>query len=148
MTMDQTRPIRIVFACDTSGHTAGYHVVARGFRDAGFEVVLAGRQLPSESASVAVQEAADLVAIRIMDRDPVEHVTAILEEMRAAGIGDVPLLVGGIIAKRDADKLLEMGVAGVFRPGAKLSAIVDCVRTAVRAARHPPPASGSVAGES
>ena len=129
---DEARPIRILFACDTSGHTAGYHVVARGFRDAGFEVILTGRQLPRESASAALQEAADLVAIRVMDRDPVEHVAAVLEAMRAAGIGDVPLLAGGIIAKRDAEKLREMGVAGVFRPGSKLSAIVDCVRSAVR----------------
>ena len=60
---DQARPIRILFASDTSGHTAGYHVVARGLRDAGFEVILAGRQLPAESASAALQEGADLVAI-------------------------------------------------------------------------------------
>ncbi|MET0152858.1 MAG: cobalamin-dependent protein [Candidatus Binatia bacterium] len=129
---EDARPIRVLFACDTSGHTAGYHVVARGLRDAGFEVILAGRQLPSESASAALQEGADVIAIRIMDRDPVEHVTAILEAMRAAGIGEVPLLAGGIIAKRDAEKLVAMGVAGVFRPGSKLSAIVECARNAVR----------------
>jgi methylmalonyl-CoA mutase C-terminal domain/subunit len=128
---DEARPFRILFASDTSGHTAGYHVVARGFRDAGFEVILTGRQLPAESASAALQEGADLVAVRIMDRDPVEHVAAVLEAMRAAGIGDVPLLAGGIIAKRDAEKLEEMGVVGVFRPGAKLSAIVECARSAV-----------------
>jgi methylmalonyl-CoA mutase C-terminal domain/subunit len=129
---EDSRPIRVLFASDTSGHTAGYHVVARGLRDAGFEVILTGRQLPNESASAALQEGADVVAIRIMDRDPVEHVGAILEAMRAAGIGDVPLLAGGIIAKRDADKLRSMGVAGVFRPGSKLSAIVECARNAVR----------------
>jgi methylmalonyl-CoA mutase C-terminal domain/subunit len=129
---EDSRPIRVLFASDTSGHTAGYHVVARGLRDAGFEVILTGRQLPSESASAALQEGADVVAVRIMDRDPVEHVSAVLEAMRAAGIGDVPLLAGGIIAKRDAEMLLAMGVAGVFRPGSKLSAIVECARNAVR----------------
>jgi methylmalonyl-CoA mutase C-terminal domain/subunit len=128
---DEARPIRILFASDTSGHTAGYHVVARGLRDAGFEVILTGRQLPAESASAALQEGADLVAIRIMDRDPVEHVSAVLDAMRAVGIGDVPLLAGGIIAKRDAEKLQAMGVIGVFRPGSKLSAIVECARKAV-----------------
>jgi len=137
---DEARPLRILFASDTSGHTAGYHVVARGFRDAGFEVILAGRQLPAESASAALQESADLVAIRIMDRDPVEHVTAILEAMRAAGIGDVPLLAGGIISKRDAQMLESMGVVGVFRPGSKLSAIVECARRAARARDVPPDA--------
>jgi methylmalonyl-CoA mutase, C-terminal domain len=126
--VDETKKIRVVFSSDTSGHTIGYYVVARGLRDAGFEVILTGRQLPNESASAALQEGADLVAIRIMDRDPLEYVGALLEAMRGSGIGDVPVLVGGIVGKRDADKLREMGVADVFRPGAKLSAIVDCVR--------------------
>jgi methylmalonyl-CoA mutase, C-terminal domain len=131
--MDETRPVRILFTCDTSGHTAGYHVVARAMRDAGFEVVLTGRQLPAETANAAVQEAADLVAVRIMDRDPIEHVGAIQGALRAAGIGEVPILVGGIVGKKDADRLKEMGVVGVFRPGSKLSAIVECVRGAVGA---------------
>ena len=126
--MDESKALRVFFAADTSGHTIGYYVVARGLRDAGFEVILTGRQLPNESASSALQEGADLVAVRIMDRDPLEYVGALLEEMRRSGIGDVPILVGGIIGKRDADKLREMGVAGVFRPGSKLSAIVDCAR--------------------
>jgi methylmalonyl-CoA mutase cobalamin-binding domain/chain len=133
--VEETRAIRVLFAADTSGHTIGYHVVARGFRDAGFEVILAGRQLPNESVSAAVQEGVDLVAIRVMDRDPIEHVTAFLECMSEGGIGHVPVLVGGIIGKRDADKLREMGVAGVFRPGARLADIVDCARSAVAAAR-------------
>jgi methylmalonyl-CoA mutase C-terminal domain/subunit len=133
--VDETKKIRVVFASDTSGHTIGYYVVARGLRDAGFEVILTGRQLPNESASAALQEGADLIAIRIMDRDPLEYVGALLEAMRRSGIGDVPVLVGGIVSKRDADKLREMGVVGVFRPGAKLSAIVDCARKATGSPR-------------
>ena len=132
--MVEARKIRVVFSSDTSGHTIGYYVVARGLRDAGFEVILTGRQLPNESASTAVQEGADLVAIRIMDKDPLQYVEALLEEMRRSGIGDGPILVGGIIGKRDAAKLREMGIAGVFRPGSKLSAIVDCARKVGRAA--------------
>jgi methylmalonyl-CoA mutase cobalamin-binding domain/chain len=133
--VDEGRAIRVVFAADTSGHTIGYHVVARGLRDAGFEVILTGRQLPKETAAAALQEGADLVAIRVMDRDPIEHVTALLAALRESGIPDVPVLVGGIIGRRDADRLREMGVAGVFRPGAKLADIVDCARKAVEAAR-------------
>jgi methylmalonyl-CoA mutase, C-terminal domain len=130
MTND-AKTIRVLLASDTSGHTAGYHVVARGFRDAGFEVILTGRQMPSESVSAAIQEGADLIAIRIMDRDPIEHVGALLAAMREQGVADLPVLVGGIVGKRDAERLREMGVAGVFRPGSKLSAIVDCAREAV-----------------
>jgi len=128
--MDERKSLRILFASDTSGHTIGYHVVARGFRDAGFEVIVSGRLLPSEAVKAAAEEGVDLLAIRIMDRDPIEYVTALLDSMSASGIGDTPVLVGGIIGKRDADKLREMGVVGVFRPGAKLADIVDCARQA------------------
>jgi methylmalonyl-CoA mutase C-terminal domain/subunit len=135
VTAEEERTIRVVFAADTSGHTIGYYVVARGLRDAGFEVILTGRQLPNETAATAVQEGADLVAVRIMDRDPLEYVRSLLEAMRRSGVGEVPVLVGGIIGKRDAEALRQMGVAGVFRPGAKLSAIVECARTAAESTR-------------
>ncbi len=121
---------RIVFASDTPGHTAGYHVVARALRDAGFEVILTGQQLPEATVAAALQEDADLIAYRIMDRDPVELVDALFTAMRASGIGDVPILIGGIVGKRDAAKLRAAGVAGVFGPGSKLSAIVACARDA------------------
>ncbi len=126
--MDETKSLRVLFASDTSGHTVGYHVVARGLRDAGFEVIVAGRLLPDEAVKAAAEEGADLLAIRIMDRDPIEYVTTLFAAMRAGGIGDLPVLVGGIIAKRDAEKLREMGVVGVFRPGSKLVDIVACAR--------------------
>ena len=129
--MNETKPIRVLFASDTSGHTIGYHVVARGMRDAGMDVILTGRLLPNEAASTAVQEDVDLLAIRIMDRDPIEYVEAMLSSLRESGEEPMPILVGGIIAKRDAEKLREMGIVGVFRPGAKLSDIVSCARSAV-----------------
>ena len=131
--MNETVPVRVLFTSDTAGHTAGYHVVARGLRDAGFDVILTGRQLPTESARAALQEGVDLVAVRIMDRDPIEYVGSLLEALRENRIGDVPVLVGGIIGKRDADKLRDMGVVGVFRPGSKLTAITECARNAVAA---------------
>ena len=129
----EARAIRVLFASDTSGHTIGYHVVARGMRDAGFEVILSGRMLPNEAAVTAVQEDVDLLAIRIMDRDPLEYVSAMLQALRDLEAGSMPVLIGGIIAKRDAVKLGEMGIAGVFRPGAKLSQIVESARAAVLA---------------
>ena len=121
---------RVVFATDTPGHTAGYHVVARALRDAGFEVILTGPLLPEAAVQTALQEDADLIAYRIMDRDPAELVETLVAAMRDSGIGDVPVLVGGIIGKKDAAKLREGGVAGVFGPGSKLSEIVACAREA------------------
>jgi len=125
---------RVVFASDTSGHTMGYHVVARGLRDAGFEVIMTGRQLPAEAARTALDEDADVVAYRIMDRDPLNAVESLLKAMADAGIGGKPVLIGGIIGKRDADAIRAMGVAGVFGPGSKLDDIVACAREAAEGA--------------
>lgn len=122
---------RVVFATDTPGHTAGYHVVARALRDDGFEVILTGPMLPEATVASALEEDAALIAYRIMDRDPFELVTALFEEMRARGIGDVPVLIGGIIGRKDAAALRERGVAGVFGPGSKLAEIVACARQVV-----------------
>lgn len=126
-------PNRIIFASDTPGHTAGYHVVARALRDAGFEVIMTGAQLPAETAAVALEEDADLIAIRVMDRDPLEMVRVLQAAMQQHGIGATPILLGGIIGRRDQAALCEAGVAGVFGPGSKLSAIVECARAAVAA---------------
>ena len=124
-------PRRVLFASDTSGHSMGYHVVARGLRDAGFEVIMTGRQLPAEAVQAAVQEDADVLAFRTMDRDPVAVGTALLGAMRDQEAFDGPLLMGGIINREEADALRAAGVAGVFGPGSKLVDIVTCARKAV-----------------
>lgn len=123
--------MRVLFATDSSGHTAGSYVVSRALRDAGIEVIVTEPRLPEEIAETALQEDADLVALRIMDRDPVDFVGALLAAMRTRGIERIPLLAGGIIGKAEAAKLRETGVRGVFGPGSKLSAIVECARQAV-----------------
>jgi methylmalonyl-CoA mutase C-terminal domain/subunit len=128
----QSPPIRVIFATDTSGHTIGYHVVARGLRDAGFEVIMSGRLLPEEAAAAALQEDADVLAYRIMDRDPVAIGRALLDAMREQGIAETPLLLGGIIGRPQTADLLGAGAAGVFGPGSKLADIVACVRQAAR----------------
>ena len=125
------RRVRVVFATDTPGHTAGYHVVARALRDAGIEVMLTGPQSPEATVTSAIEEDADLIAYRIMDRDPVAVVQALLAAKQEQDVVDIPVLIGGIIGKRDAALLRDAGVAGVFGPGSKLTAIVQSARDAV-----------------
>lgn len=124
-------PRRILFASDTSGHSIGYHVVALAFRDAGFEVIMTGHQRPAEAITAVLQENADLVAFRVMDRDPVVVGKALLDAMQEEGLDDRPLLMGGIISRAEADALRVAGVAGVFGPGAKLGDIVACARALI-----------------
>jgi methylmalonyl-CoA mutase, C-terminal domain len=129
--MTQKRQYKVLFATDTPGHTAGYYVVAQGLRDAGFEVITTGQQMPEQAVSAAIEEDADILAFRIMDRDPVEIGGAVLNQLKASGAESTPVLIGGIIVKKDVAKLRDMGIAGVFPPGSRLPDIVkrafECV---------------------
>jgi methylmalonyl-CoA mutase cobalamin-binding domain/chain len=123
------RPYKVLFASDTAGHTAGYYVVSRAFRDAGFEVVLVNQLMPKEAATAALDEGADILAYRVMDRDPIVMGEEILRKLEELGVSDLPVLMGGIMSQRDAKQLRSLGIAGVFPPGSKLS---DIVATAYR----------------
>ncbi|MPZ23516.1 MAG: methylmalonyl-CoA mutase [Dehalococcoidia bacterium] len=123
--MTQQRPHRILLAADTPGHTAGYHVVSRGLRDAGFEVIMVGPQMPAEAVTAALQEDADILAIRVMDRDPIAVAEEIIKNLQEAGIEELPVFMGGIIGRRQATQLEAMGIRGVFPPGSKIIDIVQ-----------------------
>jgi (2R)-ethylmalonyl-CoA mutase len=63
-----------------------------------------------------VAEDVHLVGISILSGSHMELIPEVLDRMHAAGAGDVPVVVGGIIPESDAAKLLDLGVAGVFTP--------------------------------
>ncbi|MCW2849733.1 MAG: protein meaA, partial [Marmoricola sp.] len=99
------------------GHSNGAEQVAVRARDAGFEVVYQGIRLtPAEIVAAAVAEDVHCVGLSILSGSHMELVPDVLEQMRSAGIEDVPVIVGGIIPTRDAKLLMEMGVAMVFTP--------------------------------
>ena len=99
------------------GHSNGAEQVAVRARDAGFEVVYQGIRLtPEQIVGAAVAEDVHLVGISILSGSHMELVPEVLERMRAAGAGDVPVIVGGIIPEADAARLKELGVAEVFTP--------------------------------
>ncbi len=99
------------------GHSNGAEQVAVRARDAGFEVVYQGIRLtPEQIVGAAVAEDVHLVGISILSGSHMELVPEVLERMRAAGAGDIPVIVGGIIPEADAARLKELGVAEVFTP--------------------------------
>ena len=86
-------------------------------RDAGFEVVYQGIRLtPEQIVAAAVAEDVHCVGLSILSGSHMELVPDVLEQMREAGIEDIPVIVGGIIPDRDARALKELGVAEVFTP--------------------------------
>ncbi len=120
--------MRVLLVQDSTGHSTGYHVVARGLRDAGIEVILGGVLLPGEIARLAADEGADAIGYRIMDAAPVLLVERVREELDRHRLSSVPLVVGGIVADEDLTRLRALGVAAVFRPGATLDEIARRLR--------------------
>ena len=99
------------------GHSNGAEQVAVRARDAGFEVIYQGIRLtPEQIVAAAVAEDVHCVGLSILSGSHMELVPAVLDGLRAQGLEDLPVIVGGIIPSADAAKLKEMGVAAVFTP--------------------------------
>ncbi|MFV0462559.1 MAG: protein meaA [Nostocoides sp.] len=99
------------------GHSNGAEQIAVRARDVGFEVVYQGIRLtPEQIVSAAVEEDVHLLGLSILSGSHMELVPEVLDRLRAAGAGDVPVVVGGIIPNSDAARLLDVGVAAVFTP--------------------------------
>ena len=133
---ESDRPIRVLVAKPgLDGHDRGAKIIARALRDAGMEVVYTGlRQTPEMIAEAALQEDVAVVGLSILSGAHMALVPRVLELLRANGLDDVKLFVGGIIPNDDVPALTAMGVAGVFGPGASTEVIVKAVRDSVRPA--------------
>ncbi|MGH2521037.1 MAG: cobalamin B12-binding domain-containing protein [Anaerolineales bacterium] len=115
------------------GHDRGAKVIARALRDAGMEVIYTGlRQTPEMIAEAALQEDVDVVGLSILSGAHMALVPKILELLRANGLSEVRVFLGGIIPDEDVPALKGMGVAGIFGPGASTETIVNAVREAAQ----------------
>ena len=113
------------------GHDRGAKVVARGLRDAGFEVVYTGlHQTPEMIVQSAIQEDVDIVGISILSG---AHLPLVAEIQRLMEKNEVkkPIFVGGIVPDDDAKSLIDQGVSAVFGPGSEISTIVEKVKKIV-----------------
>jgi (2R)-ethylmalonyl-CoA mutase len=118
------------------GHSNGAEQIAVRARDAGFEVIYQGIRLTAaQIVAAAVEEDVHVIGLSILSGSHMEAVPAVLEGLREAGAGDVPVVVGGIIPDADAARLLALGVAKVFTPkDYELTEIMRDIVDVVRAA--------------
>ncbi|HEX8094546.1 methylmalonyl-CoA mutase family protein [Jatrophihabitans sp.] len=118
------------------GHSNGAEQIAVRARDAGFEVVYSGIRLtPAQIVASAVEEDVSVVGLSVLSGSHLSVVPDVLDGLRAAGLDDVPLVVGGIIPDADAARLRELGVARVFTSkDFELSKVLDEVLDAIREA--------------
>jgi len=124
------------------GHSNGAEQIAVRARDVGFEVVYQGIRLTAaQIVAAAVEEDVHVVGLSILSGSHMQAVPAVLDGLRAAGAGDVPVVVGGIVPDADAARLRAAGVAQVFTPkDYELTDVLRQVVEVVRAAHGLPPA--------
>src|ERR1700704_1835474 len=129
------RKIRVVIAKPgLDGHDRGAKVIARALRDAGMEVIYTGlRQTPEMIASAALQEDADVIGLSILSGAHNHIAPRLMQLLNDKGLGDLLVVIGGIIHDIDIPKLKEMGVRGIFLPGTPMQEIIDFINTHARA---------------
>ena len=127
------RKIRVLVAKPgLDGHDRGAKVVARALRDAGMEVIYTGlRQTPEMVAEAALQEDVDVVGLSILSGAHMALVPRVMELLKANGQDAVKVFIGGIIPDEDLPRLKDMGVAGIYGPGASTEDIIREVRATV-----------------
>jgi methylmalonyl-CoA mutase C-terminal domain/subunit len=115
------------------GHDRGAKIIARAFRDAGFEVIYTGlRQTAEQIVNAALQEDVDVVGLSVLSGAHMTLCPRVMELMKKEGLDDVPVIVGGIIPDADAVKLKALGIREIFQPGASTEDIVQYVRENAR----------------
>ena len=118
------------------GHDRGAKIIARAFRDAGFEVVYTGlHQSPEMVVATAIQEDVDAISLSILSGAHNYLFPRVLELLRAQEASDIAVFGGGIVPSEDIPGLKQAGVLEIFTPGASTEAIIDWVRTNIRSRR-------------
>ena len=136
--MSSEGKIRILMAKPgLDGHDRGVKVVARAYRDAGFEVIYTGlHQTPEQIVAAALQEDVDLIGLSCLSGAHMylfKQVVDLLEENKAE---DIAVVAGGIIPPEDIPKLKETGIKEIFLPGTTLNSIIDWTKANVKPRRY------------
>ena len=120
-------PIRILLSkIGLDGHDRGVKVLARSFRDAGFDVIYTGLWQTAQSTMLsALQEDIDVVGVSLLSAAHKTVMPEVLRWGRELDIAHVPVVLGGIVPEDEHAEMLEMGCAGVFNPGSHLDKIIE-----------------------
>ncbi len=131
---DSARRMRILVAKPgLDGHDRGARVIARAFRDAGFEVVYTGlHQTPEQIVAAALQEDVHLIGLSCLSGAHIHLFGRVIELLKEHKLDDVQVIGGGIIPEEDIPRLKKLGIKEVFLPGTSLDTIVGWVKDYVR----------------
>ena len=132
--MNQKRKIRVLVAKPgLDGHDRGSRIIARAYRDAGFEVVYSGlHQTPEEVVQAAIQEDVDMVGLSSLAGAHMYLFPRVLELLKEKGADDIVVCGGGIFPEEDIPKLKKIGIKKIFTPGTPLGEVVNWVEENVK----------------
>ena len=128
--MSTARDVRVLVAKPgLDGHDRGAKVIARGLRDAGFQVIYTGlHRTPEQIAETALQEDVHVVGLSILSGAHARLLSEVVSSLNERGLGDVLVIGGGIIPESDIPELLEAGIAAIFPPGTPIASIVNFIQ--------------------
>jgi len=128
------RKVRVLIAKPgLDGHDRGVKIIARAYRDAGFEVIYTGvHQTPAQIINAAIQEDVDLIGLSCLSGAHLYLFSEVIRQLRKRGAGDITVIGGGIIPKEDVPKLREAGIKEVFLPGTSLEQIITWTRENIK----------------
>ncbi|MFC1822006.1 cobalamin B12-binding domain-containing protein [Thermodesulfobacteriota bacterium] len=132
--MQQKRRLRVMVAKPgLDGHDRGARIIARAFRDAGFEVIYSGlHQTPEEIVQAAIEEDVDMVGLSSLAGAHRYLFPRVIELLKESGAEDILVCGGGIIPEDDIPELKRAGIKEIFTPGDLLDDIVDWVQKNVK----------------
>lgn len=115
------------------GHDRGAKVVAQALRDGGMEVIYTGlHQTIDQIINAAIQEDVDVIGLSIMSGAHFPICKKLVGIMEEKNIGDILLVVGGVIPKRDIPLLQKMGIEGIFPGGTPFDESIRWIKEHVK----------------
>lgn len=120
--LDGRRPRILVAKIGQDGHDRGAKVIATSFADLGFDVDIGPLfQTPEEAAKQAVENDVHLIGISSLAAGHKTLIPNLINELKDLGRGDIKIIAGGVIPKKDYDFLYKIGVSEIFGPGTVIS---------------------------
>jgi len=135
--MEHKRKVRVMVAKPgLDGHDRGARIIARAYRDAGFEVVYTGlHQTPEEIVEAAIQEDVDMIGLSSLAGAHRYLLPRVVDLLKEKGADDIVVCGGGIFPDEDIPKMKKAGIRKIFTPGTTLEYIVKWVEENVKPRR-------------
>ena len=139
--MSLERKLRVLIAKPgLDGHDRGAKIVARKYRDAGFEVIYIGlHQTPEQIVNAAIQEDVDLIGLSCLSGAHMYLFNEVVRQLKEKGAHHITVMGGGIIPSEDIPKLKEAGIKEIFLPGTPLREIIKWTKENVKLLNRPRP---------